>query len=296
MNANAQIPPAVLDPQPAGPGRRAAHAAGAAAGPADPAARPAALQAASVSNLNVRFGAAHVLKDVTMAVPAGTVVGLVGESGSGKSTLGKTLVGINKASSGEVLIGGEDFTRMHGRRRRQMRREVQYIPQDPYSSLSPRRTTGQTLAEALDPHGANPVQHREAIAAALERVKLDPSAAEKYPHQFSGGQRQRIAIARALMLEPKLVIADEITSALDVSVQADIIRLLQGMRGTVDSAMLFISHNLAVVQQVCDEVVVMFQGRIVEQGSIESVYGDPQHDYTKKLLASVPGSPGFSLD
>lgn len=252
--------------------------------------------AASVRNLYVSFGAAHVLKDVTLAVPACSVVGLVGESGSGKSTLGKTLVGINKPSSGEIFIGNEDFTRMQGKRRQQMRREVQYIPQDPYSSLSPRRTTGQTLAEALDPHGADPREHRDAIAAALDRVKLDPSAATKYPHEFSGGQRQRIAIARALMLEPKLVIADEITSALDVSVQADVIRLLQDMRGTVDSAMLFISHNLAVVQQVCDEVVVMFQGRIVEQGPIDTVYRDPQHDYTRKLLASVPGSPGFALD
>jgi ABC-type oligopeptide transport system ATPase subunit len=252
--------------------------------------------AASVINLNVSFGAAHVLRDVTMSVPAGTVVGLVGESGSGKSTLGKTLVGINKPASGQVRIGAQDFTTMHGKRRQQMRREVQYIPQDPYSSLSPRRTTGQTLAEALDPVGANPTEHRDVIAAALARVKLDPTAAEKYPHEFSGGQRQRIAIARALMLEPKLVIADEITSALDVSVQADIIRLLQGMRGTMDSAMLFISHNLAVVQQVCDQVVVMYQGRIVEQGPIDSVYRDPQHDYTRKLLASVPGSPGFTLD
>jgi peptide/nickel transport system ATP-binding protein len=252
--------------------------------------------AAAVRKLNVSFGSAHVLKDVTLAVPAGRVVGLVGESGSGKSTLGKTLVGINRPTSGEVLIGNKDFTTVHGEGRQRMRREVQYIPQDPYSSLSPRRTTGQTLAEALDPRRADPVRHRDAIAAALERVKLDPSAADKYPHEFSGGQRQRIAIARALMLEPKLVIADEITSALDVSVQADIIRLLQGMRGTVDSAMLFISHNLAVVQEVCDDVVVMFQGRIVEQGTIDSVYRDPQHEYTRNLLASVPGSPEFSLD
>ncbi len=252
--------------------------------------------AASVINLNVSFGAAHILKDVTMSVPAGTVVGLVGESGSGKSTLGKTLVGINKPTSGEVRIGAEDFTKMHGKRRQQMRREVQYIPQDPYSSLSPRRTSGQTLAEALDPVGANPTEHRDVIATALARVKLDPSAAEKYPHEFSGGQRQRIAIARALMLKPKLVIADEITSALDVSVQAEIIKLLQSMRGTVDSAMLFISHNLAVVQQVCDQVVVMYQGRIVEQGPVDSIYRDPQHDYTRKLLTSVPGSPTFTLD
>lgn len=252
--------------------------------------------AASVINLNVSFGAAHVLKDVTMSVPAGTVVGLVGESGSGKSTLGKTLVGINKPTSGQVRIGTDEFTKIHGKRRQQMRREVQYIPQDPYSSLSPRRTTGQTLAEALDPNGANPAQHRAVITAALEQVKLDPSAADKYPHEFSGGQRQRIAIARALMLKPKLIIADEITSALDVSVQADIITLLQNMRGTVDSAILFISHNLAVVQQVCDQVIVMYQGRIVEHGPIDSVYRHPEHPYTAKLLASVPGSPGFTLD
>lgn len=252
--------------------------------------------AAEVRSLNVSFGAAHVLKDVDLTVPAGTVVGLVGESGSGKSTLGKTLVGINTASSGQVLINGEDFTKVRGLRRQQMRREVQYIPQDPYSSLSPRRTTGQTLAEALDPKSADPGRHREAIVAALEQVKLDAAAADKYPHQFSGGQRQRIAIARALVLRPKLVIADEITSALDVSVQAEIIGMLQGLRGSVDSAMLFISHNLAVVQQVCDEVVVMYQGRVVEHGPVGAVYGNPQHGYTEKLLASVPGAPGFSLD
>ena len=251
---------------------------------------------AQVRNLSVSFGAAHVLKDVTLAVPAGTVVGLVGESGSGKSTLGKTLVGINAASSGEVLINGEDFTRMKGTHRQRMRREVQYIPQDPYSSLSPRRTTAQTLAEALDPRGADPRRHRDTIVAALERVKLDAAAADKYPHQFSGGQRQRIAIARALMLKPKLVIADEITSALDVSVQAEIIRMLQGLRGEVESSMLFISHNLAVVQQVCDEVAVMSQGRIVEHGPVAEVYRAPRHDYTRTLLASVPGAPGFSLD
>ncbi|MCX2746857.1 ATP-binding cassette domain-containing protein [Arthrobacter sp. MI7-26] len=256
------------------------------------AAQPAAL----ISSLNVSFGAAHVLKDVSMEIPSQSVVGLVGESGSGKSTLGKTLVGINTPSSGQILIHGEDFTRMHGRRRQELRREVQYIPQDPYSSLSPRRTTGQTLAEALDPVGANPLERQEEISEALLSVKLDPSAADKYPHEFSGGQRQRIAIARALMLKPRLIIADEITSALDVSVQAEIIRLLQGMRETVDSSMLFISHNLAVVQQLCDHVVVMYRGEIVEHGPIGEVYNDPAHHYTRKLLSSVPGAPGFNLD
>lgn len=252
--------------------------------------------AAEVRSLDVRFGAAHVLKGVDLIVPANCVVGLVGESGSGKSTLGKTLVGINQPSAGEVYIAGEDITKLRGRRLTEVRREVQYVPQDPYSSLSARRTIGQTLAEALDPRGANPVKHRDAIVEALEGVMLDADVAGRYPHEFSGGQRQRVAIARALIVRPRLIIADEITSALDVSVQAEIIKLLRSMRGTVESAMLFISHNLAVVQQVCDDVAVMSQGVIVEAGPVASVYSNPQHEYTATLLASVPGSPGFTLD
>jgi len=262
-----------------------------------PAARGAARPpAASVKGLTVTFGHTEVLHGVDLEIPDGRVVGLVGESGSGKSTLGKTLVGINKPSGGTVRIGTRDLSTVQGAERTAMRREVQYVPQDPYASLSPRRTIGQTLAEALDPHRADPRRHRERIAAALDQVRLEPKSMDKYPHQFSGGQRQRVAIARALILDPKLVIADEITSALDVSVQAEIIRLLQSVRGETDSAMLFISHNLAVVQQVCDDVVVMYRGSIVEAGPVERVYPNPQHGYTRKLLASVPGSPGFSLD
>jgi ABC-type oligopeptide transport system ATPase subunit len=254
------------------------------------------IPAAQVEDLHVRFGPAHILRGVSMTIPQQSVVGLVGESGSGKSTLGKALVGINKAAGGRMLIAGNDVTHLRGRHRHALRRTLQYVPQDPYSSLSPRRTVGQTLAEALDPAGANPEKHWSTISKALEAVRLDPSSAEKYPHEFSGGQRQRIAIARALALEPKLIIADEITSALDVSVQAEILRLLQGMRSTVDSSMLFISHNLAVVQQLCDFVVVLYRGEVVEQGTIAEVYGNPQAEYTQKLLSSVPGAPGFSLD
>jgi ABC-type oligopeptide transport system ATPase subunit len=251
---------------------------------------------AEVQDLHVSFGATHVLKGINLAIPNQRVTGLVGESGSGKSTLGKALVGINKAAAGTVRIDGEDLSKIRGRRRTQLSREVQYVPQDPYSSLSPRRTIGQTLAEALDPAHANPDRHRAEIAEVLEAVKLDPSCVGKYPHEFSGGQRQRIAIARALILKPRLIIADEITSALDVSVQAEIIKLLKGLRQNVNSAMLFISHNLAVVQQVCDDVVVMYHGEIVEAGPVAEVYRQPQHPYTAKLLASVPGAPGFSLD
>lgn len=252
--------------------------------------------AIDVRHLNVSFGAAHVLKDVTLQVKSNTAVGLVGESGSGKSTLGKTLVGIVKPSDGDVIVAGEDMRRVKGRRRKELTREIQMIPQDPYSSLSPRRTISQTLAEAFAPDDPNPAKCRAAISTALTAMKIDPAVADRYPHEFSGGQRQRIAIARALIVEPHLIIADEITSALDVSVQAEIVKLLRELRGTIDSAMLFISHNLAVVQQVCDEVVVMYQGRIVEHGLINDVYRDPQHDYTKQLLSSIPGSPGFTLD
>jgi len=246
--------------------------------------------------LYVSFGSAAVLQDVNITVPAHTAVGLVGESGSGKSTLGKTVVGINKPCQGQVLVHGEDVFSVGRRRRAALRRQVQYIPQDPFSSLSPRRTVGQTLAEALDPRHANPSDHEQAIALALEQVRLDASMMAKYPHQFSGGQRQRIAIARALIVQPRLMIADEITSALDVSVQAEILRLLRSLERTIEASLLFISHNLAVVQVLCEYVVVMHKGVIVEQGRVDDVYRDPQHDYTRRLLASVPGSEGFSLD
>jgi peptide/nickel transport system ATP-binding protein len=246
--------------------------------------------------LHVSFGRTPVLRDVNVTVPAHTAVGLVGESGSGKSTLGKTVVGINTPRQGQVLVHGEDVFAVSRRRRAAMRRQVQYIPQDPFSSLSPRRTVGQTLAEALDPVRARPADHEEAIVHALEQVRLDAGAMRKYPHQFSGGQRQRIAIARALVVQPRLVIADEITSALDVSVQAEIVALLRSLERTMEASLLFISHNLAVVQALCEHVVVMYRGAIVEQGRVDDVYRDPKHDYTRTLLASVPGSEGFHLD
>ncbi|WP_029090328.1 ABC transporter ATP-binding protein [Brevibacterium album] len=249
----------------------------------------------SCRDVVVEFGAARVLHGVSAEVRQGRVVGLVGESGSGKSTLAKAIVGMNRIASGELWIDGEEVSRASRSQRHRLYRKVQYVPQDPYSSLNPRRTIGQTLAEAIDPVGGTPRRHTERIAEALEAMWLDPSDARKYPHEFSGGQRQRIAIARALLVDPSLIVADEITSALDVSVQAEVIRVLQELKQDGERSMLFITHNLAVAQEVCDDVVVMLHGEIVENGPTERVFRSPESEYTQKLLDSVPGGPGFSL-
>ncbi|WP_246475903.1 ABC transporter ATP-binding protein [Brevibacterium renqingii] len=246
--------------------------------------------------LNLSFGHHHVLKDIDLDIPRGRVVGLVGESGSGKSTLAKALVGMNRISSGSLTVAGTDLARASRRARHALYRRIQYIPQDPYSSLDPRRTIAQTLAEAFAPKSGSPRTYAEAIAAVLESVQLPASAAERYPHEFSGGQRQRIAIARALAVGPELFVADEITSALDVSVQAEIIRLLARLReGDAEHSMVFITHNLAVAQAVCDDIVVMRAGRIVETGELDRVFAAPQAEYTRTLLDSVPGGKGFTF-
>jgi peptide/nickel transport system ATP-binding protein len=250
-----------------------------------------------IEDLHVAYGSVTVLDGVSLSVPRGRTVGVVGESGSGKSTLAKVLVGVAAVREGRVEVDGTDLTRVHGRR--QMfahRRRVQMIPQDPYSSLSPRRTIGQTLAEALDPRHGRVARFAERIAHELERVGLTGDMMHRYPHEFSGGQRQRVAIARSLIIDPAFVIADEITSALDVSVQAQILEMLAGIKAEQNLSMMFISHNLAVVQRVSDDVAVMHQGRIVESGPVERVYTDPQHWYTRRLLEADPGSPGFRLD
>lgn len=251
-----------------------------------------------VSNLDVSFGSTRVLNDVSLSIPTGRTLGVVGESGSGKSTLAKVLVGVVAAEDGQVIVDGADVKRLRHHRRDAFayRRRVQMIPQDPFSSLSPRRTVGQTLAEAIDPRGANPRRHADPIAFWLERVGLSADMAGRYPHEFSGGQRQRIAIARSLILDPSFVIADEITSALDVSVQAQILELLAHIKAEMGVTMMFISHNLAVVQRVSDAVAVMYRGEIVESGPVAQIYADPQHWYTRRLLDADPGAPGFRLD
>lgn len=251
-----------------------------------------------VEGLNVHLGSArtHILKDVALTVDAGATLGLVGESGSGKSTLAKTLVGIHRPTSGFVRFGGRDCLSMGRRERGRLQREIQYIPQDPYSSLDPRRTIGQTIAEALEPKKARVSGRLPQITELLELVQLDQSAASRYPRQFSGGQRQRIAIARALAVEPSLVIADEITSALDLSTQAEVLKLLTHLKDTTGITLIFVSHDLAVVRSISDSVMVLLQGEVVETGSTQQIFDDPQASYTRTLIDSAPGGPAFSLD
>ncbi|MCW4385936.1 ATP-binding cassette domain-containing protein [Salinibacterium sp. SYSU T00001] len=248
-----------------------------------------------VRGLDVTFGSTTVLHGVDVTLAKGRTVGVVGESGSGKSTLAKVLVGSVRPSAGHVDVDGVDLVNHEHTSMRRYRRRVQMIPQDPYSSLSPRRTIGQTLAEAINPIRSRVSDHRDLIASWLERVGLTPDMMHRYPHEFSGGQRQRIAIARGLIIDPDFVIADEITSALDVSVQAQILELLAEIKESLGITMMFISHNLAVVQRVSDEVLVLYQGRVVEAGPVEEIYANPQHWYTRRLLDADPGSPGFSL-
>jgi peptide/nickel transport system ATP-binding protein len=226
---------------------------------------------------------------VTLEVGASEVVGLVGESGSGKSTLGKAAVGLVRLTSGSVHLAGVDITKLSQRELREPRKQVGVVFQDPGSSLNPRWPVGQAIAEPLALHTElTAAQRTERVDELLEQVQLSRSLRNRYPHQLSGGQRQRIGIARALALNPALVIADEPTSALDVSVQARVLRLLRELQAAHGFACLFISHNLAVVEELSDRVVVMRSGRLVESGPTETVLNNPTEEYTARLIAAVP--------
>jgi ABC-type dipeptide/oligopeptide/nickel transport system ATPase subunit len=250
-----------------------------------------------VEDLTVELGhgaaTRTVLKNVSFDIPRGTTLALVGESGSGKTTLARTLVGIHRPSSGRILAGSTPLRTSRGRTRAVT---VQMIPQDPYSSFDPRRTAAQSLAEALDPIRARVKPARTRIAELLRQVSLDPDSMDRYPHEFSGGQRQRLAIARALAPRPQFVIADEITSALDLTTQAEILSLLADLRRRLSLTMLFISHDLAVVRHVSDTLAVLLHGELVELGPTGPTFAQPSHPYTARLLASVPGDPRFRID
>jgi oligopeptide/dipeptide ABC transporter ATP-binding protein len=226
---------------------------------------------------------------VSLSVGPNETVGLVGESGSGKTTISRAVLGLTPASGGTVRFEGEDITRASRSRRRALSRDLQVVFQDPYGSLSPTRTIGQTLAEPLIAHHlASPEEAKGQVAAMLARVGLPADARSRFPGEFSGGQRQRVAIARALMPSPRLVICDEPVSALDLSVQAQVLNLLRGLQREYRLSYLFIAHNLAVVRHVSHRIVVLYRGQIMEQGPAAAVYDRPGHPYTRALLRAVP--------
>ncbi len=227
---------------------------------------------------------------VSFTVEAGQTVGLVGESGSGKTTIGRALLKLIPATAGEARFDGRDILAMSEGQFRPLRREMQIIFQDPFGSLNPRMTIGAIIGEALEIHfqKMSAADRLERVADLLRKVGLKPEMGSRYPHEFSGGQRQRIGIARALAVEPKFIVCDEPVSALDVSVQAQIVNLLQDIQEQFGIAYLFIAHDLAVVEHISDHVLVMHHGKIVESASAEAIYQNPRHDYTKKLLAAVP--------
>jgi len=230
---------------------------------------------------------------VSLQLQRGRTIGLVGESGCGKSTLGRSILRLVDPVSGEIRFAGQDITRLRGQALKPLRRQMQVIFQDPWASLSPRRTVFQTLREPLDTHGiGSAAERRQRVAALLQQVGLDPAMADRYPHEFSGGQRQRIGIARALALDPALLIADEAVSALDVSVQSQVLNLISQLQRERGIALLFISHDLAVIQHVSDEVAVMYFGRIVEQAPADDFFREPLHPYSQALLAAVPSIEG----
>ena len=234
-------------------------------------------------------GEVQALRGVSLNVTAGRSMGIVGESGSGKSTLARLVMALEPPTSGEILFMGRNLHALPPDELRAARRDFQMVFQDPYGSLDPRRPIWRTVAEpAAALEGATRAQQRERAAATLESVGLRADALDKYPHEFSGGQRQRIAIARALITKPKLIVADEAVSALDVSVQAQVLNLMADLRDHHGVTFLFISHDLAVVSHLCADVAVMKGGLIVEQGPVRQVLREPAHDYTRTLLESVP--------
>jgi peptide/nickel transport system ATP-binding protein len=228
-------------------------------------------------------------QDVAIEVRRGETVGIVGESGSGKSTVARCIARLVEPTAGAICIGDIDVARLSQGRLRAHRRHVQIVFQDPYRSLNPRRTVGASIIEGPMNFGLSEAEARKRASRLMALVGLSPDALDRYPHQFSGGQRQRIAIARALAMEPQLLIADEAVSALDVSVQAQVLRLLDEVRRRFDLAVLFITHDLRVAAQICDRIAVMQRGVVVEQGATAEVFAAPRHEYTRALFEAAPG-------
>ncbi|MCC6355826.1 MAG: ABC transporter ATP-binding protein [Verrucomicrobiae bacterium] len=235
-------------------------------------------------------GAVRAVDGVSFAIPRGITMGLVGESGSGKTTLGRAILNLLRVTGGRVRFEGRDITNLSAGEARPLRRRMQAIFQDPFNSLNPRLTIAQIVGEALEIHfpKMRRSERRDEVARLLGIVGLEPSHLDRYPHEFSGGQRQRIGIARALAVKPDFIVCDEPVSALDVSVQAQIINLLQDLQDEFGLTYLFIAHDLAVVEHISDHVLVMYQGKIVESAAADELYRTPSHDYTRRLLDAVP--------
>jgi len=256
----------------------------------------------SVKDLNTWFPVSGGLfgfkKDVVKAVNGvsfevypGETLGLAGESGCGKTTLGRSILRLIEPTSGQVTFDGTELRTLKTNEMRQMRRDVQIIFQDPYSSLNPRLTVGDSLMEPLQVHGLyqNDTERKQKVLQLLDRVNLNPDHFNRYPHEFSGGQRQRIVIARALALQPRFIICDESVSALDVSVQAQVLNLLRELQEELKLTYIFISHDLSVIKHISDRIMIMNQGQIEEIGEADDVYNHPQKGYTKRLIAAIPG-------
>jgi len=235
-------------------------------------------------------GKVHAVDAVSFTVQRGKTLGLVGESGCGKSTLGRTLLRLTEPSGGNVIFEGRDITKLSANDLRALRKELQIIFQDPFASLNPRMSIREILSEPFEIHGMykDPAERRAKVIELLNEVGLNPEAADRYPHEFSGGQRQRIGIARALALKPKLIVADEPVSALDVSIQSQILNLMMDLRDKYGLSYIFIAHDLAVIEHISDEIAVMYLGKIVEHTTSTELYSRPLHPYTQALISSIP--------
>ena len=232
----------------------------------------------------------HALSNISIDIEEGETLGIIGESGCGKSTFGRCIVNLHRASYGEIIYNGTNIVNKKGSKLKELRKDIQMIFQDPYSSLDPRKTAGAAIEEPMKIHNISKgTDSINKVSSLMQEVGLDSQYIYRYPHEFSGGQRQRVGLARALAMDPKILVADEPVSALDVSVQAQVLELLARLQDQLHLSILFITHDLRVAAQVCDRIAVMKSGQIVEQGESAHVFGKPSHPYTQALLAAVPG-------